>query len=171
MSSSLTGEKAHFSLLSLLHLYKKSEMVGLPKVAFGLPNLSFSQRFTFSNVFTKYYKIQRWPIPYEEGPAWISRNFFHAVVSLAMPSKVLGSKNWIFISNFSAWFLIASILAGLKRSWSSKNCTLTARWPTSFFKTRSSMALICCVLASASWYLLCNISMKVSWSGNSSSLC
>ena len=64
-----------------------------------------SQRSIFLKCFTKI-SYKWWPTLREEGPTWLSRNFLHVAASLAMPSKVQGSKNWIFISNFSACFLI-----------------------------------------------------------------
>ena len=164
------GKKPLFSLRFLL-LYKKVKWLGCPKWPLGFPTFCFPNASLFKCPYKIYTKYKIGLIPHEEGPTWVSKNFLHADASAAIPSKAQGSKNWILISNLATWFLMASILAGLNWSWSSKNCTLTAGWPTSFFKTRSSMALICCVLAFASWYLLCNIPINVSWSGNSSSLC
>ena len=112
----LLGKKS-FSSLHFLLLYKRQKFVGFPKVTFGLPNPWFSQRFIFpKNILQNIKLIQSGPILYEEGPAWISRNFFHAAASTARPSKVHGSRNWMLISNLSTWFLMASILAGLNRS-------------------------------------------------------
>ena len=116
-------------------------MVGLPKVTFGLPNLLLSQKF-----YKKYYINKSWPVLYEEGPAWFSRNFFHAAASAARPSNEVGSKNWMFSSNFSAWFLMVSTLAVFNHTWYSKSCTLTVVWPISFLRTWSLMALMCCNL-------------------------
>ena len=168
----LLGKKAPSSLPFLL-LYKKGKnWLGCPKWPLGFPTLCFPNASFFQKGFYKLLnQLQNWPVLYEEGPAWLSRNFFHAAASVARPSKAHGSRNWTFMSNFSTWFLMASILAGLSRSWSSKNCRLMATWLISFFSTWSSMAFTCCVLASASWYLCCNISRKASWSGNPSSLC
>ena len=170
MSSPVSLGKSPLFLLSLLHLYKKGQTVGLPKVTFGLPNLSSPNVLLFLHVLQNSYKLQLWLILHEEGPAWLSRNFFQAAASLAMPSKAQGSKNWIFISNFSAWFLMASTLDVLNRSWSSRSCTLTARWATWLLKIRSSRALISCTLASSSWNLFYNSSTKALWFGKASSL-
>ena len=94
-----------------------------------------SQDFLFLKcLFTKSLQITKWPVLYEEGPTWVSRNFFHTKASAAMPSKEQGSKNWMFISKFAAWFFMASILAALKRSWSSNNWILMAEWSTSLLK-------------------------------------
>ena len=125
----------------------------------------------FSRNFYKHFTILKWPIAHEEGPAWLSRNFFHAAASLARSSKELGSKNWIFISNFSAFFLMASTLAAFSLTYSFRSCTQTAVWPISIFKVCSSMALMHCTLASSSCCLFCKISINESWSGNSYSLC
>ena len=110
-------------------------------------------------------------IIHEEGPTWVFRNFFHAKASEAMPSNVQGSKKWMLISNFSAWFLMASILAALKRSWSSNSYTMMAEWSTSFLQIWWSRDLMCCTFASSSWYLFCKISTNELWSGKTSSLC
>ena len=98
------------------------------------PSLHFSQ-----NLLQNIKLIQSGPVLYEEGPAWFSRNFFHAAASAARPSKVHSSRNWMLISNLSTWFLMASILARLNRSWSSRTCMLTDAWPTSFLSTMASM--------------------------------
>ena len=114
---------------------QKGEMVGLPKVTFGLPNSSFPNAWLFSKVFHKMLHItKKWPILYEEGPTWASRNFFHVEASETMPSNAQGSKNWILISNLAAWFFMASILAALNWSWSSRSCTLIAEWSTLLLK-------------------------------------
>ena len=149
-------------------------MVGLPNVTFGLPNASFSQRLTFSQKFfflQNCYKCKRWPILHVEGPTWASRNFLHAAASEARPSNELGSKNWMFISNFSTWFFMASTLAVFNRTWSSKRCTLLVVWPISFLRIWSSMVLTFWILASSSCCPFYNISTNESWSGNSYSLC
>ena len=89
MSSSLTGKKSLSSSLCFLFLYKKQKLVGLPKVTFGLPNVSFFPK-SFYNLLN-YNKADR--SSYEEGPAWFSKNFLHAAASAARPSNELGSKN------------------------------------------------------------------------------
>ena len=143
-------------------------MVGLPKVTFGLPNASFSQKKTFYKLLN-YNKADR--SPHEEGPTWLSKYFFHAVASLSSSSNEVGSKNWILISNFSAFFLMVSTLVVFSLTCSSRSCTQTAVWPISVFRVCSSMALMPCTLASSSCCLFYKISMNKSWSGNSCSLC
>ena len=144
-------------------------LLGWPQITLGLPN--FSPPKIFLKCLQNRYILHRWMIIHEEGPTWVSRNFFHTKASKAIPSNAQGSKNWMFISNFAAWFFMASILAALKQSWSSNNWTLIAEWSTPLLNIWSSRAFICYILASSSWYHFCNISTKESLSGKASSLC
>ena len=144
-------------------------LLGCPQITLGLPN--FSPPKIFLKCLQNRYILHRWMIIHEEGPTWVSRNFFHTKASEAIPSNAQGSKNWMFISSFAAWFFMASILAAIKRSWSSNNCTLMAEWSTSLLKIWSSRALICCNFASSSSYLFYNISTNELWSEKTSSLC
>ena len=146
MSSSLTGEKALYSIYAS-YFYTKGQNGWAAQSdlwasqPFSFPMLHFSKSF-YKNIKL----LQSWLVLYEKGPAWFSSNFFHTAASVARPSNAHGSRNWMLISNFSTWFLMASILARLNRSWSSRICMLTAAWPTSFFSTTASMDWICCVL-------------------------
>ena len=122
--SSLTGKKPFF--LSIFPSFiQKAKLVGLPKVTFGLPNASISYNLL---QIIKLYKSLTSP-SHEEGLAWSSKNFLHAAASAARLSNELGSRNWMFSSNLSACFRMASILAVFKRTCSSKSCTLMAVWP------------------------------------------
>ena len=145
-------------------------LLGCPQMNLGLPQLFASQNFTFIKCLQNCYILQKWTIIHEEGPAWAFRNFFQAKASEAMPSNSEGSKKRMFISNFVAWFLMASILVALKWSWSSNSYTLTAEWSTSFLKIWSSRALMCCIFPSSSWYLFCKISTNKLWSRKTSVL-
>ena len=102
---------------------------------------------------------------YEEGPAWAFMNFFHAWASAAMPSKLEGSRKWIFISYLAFWFLTTPILARLRCSCSSSKWILTATWATAFFIICSYRSLTCWISYLSSWYLLCRCSMNSSCSG------
>ena len=53
----------------------------------------------FSKLLQKYYINKSWPVLYEEGPAWFSRNFFHAAASAARPSNKIGSKTGCLAQN------------------------------------------------------------------------
>ena len=125
--SSLIRKEVLFSSKSFTFI-QKGETVGLPKSDLWTSQLLVSQRFIFLKCFHKIVTIlQNRPVLYEEGPALVSKNFLHAEASAIMPSNVQGSKNWILISNFAAWFLMASILARLNRSWSSKKLHTNGR--------------------------------------------
>ena len=52
-------EKASFFPLSILHLYKNGETIGLPKSTFWASQLFASQNFTFPQIFTKSLQIAK----------------------------------------------------------------------------------------------------------------
>ena len=134
------------------------------RIALGLSQLFAFQDFAFIKCLQNYNILQKWTNIHEEGPAWTFRNFFQAKASEVRPSNLEGSKKRILISNFAAWFLMASILAALKWRWSSNSYTLTAKWSTSFLKVWSSRDLMCYIFLSSSWYLFCKISTNKLWS-------
>ena len=81
--------KNPFPLSIFPSFIQKTELVGLPKVTFGLPNVSIPYNL-LQNI--KLYKKLTDP-SHEGGPAWSSKNFLHAAASAARPSNELGSRN------------------------------------------------------------------------------
>ena len=97
-------------------------------------------------------------------------NLFHVWASVAMPSNLEGSRNRMLISYLASWVFTPSILAGLRCSWSSNRCMLTAACDTAFFNIHSSRSLTCSISFSSSWYLSYRCFRNNSCSGSTSNL-
>ena len=81
-------------------------------------------------------------------------NLFHALASTAMLSNPEGSRNQMLISCLTACVSTPSILAEIKRIWSSNKCILAVACDTSFLISKS---LACWISRSSLLYFPVNV--------------